>query len=61
MSAAPGADVRQAQAPAETAAGQYAADAAAQVVAELTGPVNNHSREVDAGRESYPPGQRGDG
>jgi hypothetical protein len=59
VSAAPGAEVRQSQAPYETAAGQYTADAAAQVVAELTGPVSNHAREVDAGRESYPPGQRG--
>jgi hypothetical protein len=40
-------------------AGQHTADSVAQVVAELRAPVSNHSRELDAGRESYPPGQRG--
>ncbi|HEX7269325.1 MAG TPA: hypothetical protein VF256_18150 [Streptosporangiaceae bacterium] len=56
---APGADVCQAQAPCEMVAGQHTADSVAQVVAELRAPVSNHSRELDAGRESYPPGQRG--
>jgi hypothetical protein len=57
VSAAPGTDVRQAQAPAEMAAGQYAADSAAQVVSELTAPVSNHEAAMNASREA--PGQPG--
>jgi hypothetical protein len=56
VSIPPGEDVRQAQAPAEMAAHQAAEDAAAQIVAELTGPVSNHEAAMNAGRE---PGQRG--
>jgi hypothetical protein len=41
------------------AAGQYTADAAAQVAAELRAPVSNHAAAMGVGRESYPPGQRG--
>jgi hypothetical protein len=57
VSAAPGTDVRQAQAPAEMAAGQYAADSASQVVSELTAPVSNHEAAMNASREA--PGQPG--
>jgi hypothetical protein len=55
VSAAP--DVRRAQAPCEMAAGQYTADAAAQVVSELTAPGSNHEAAMNAGREA--PGQPG--
>jgi hypothetical protein len=57
MSAAPAA--RREQAPAETANREYREAQAAEVEAALTGPVSNHSAAMDAGRESYPDGQRG--
>jgi hypothetical protein len=59
VSTPPGAAARREQSPRETASWQYAQDQAAETVAQLTGPVSNHDAALDAGRESYPEGQRG--
>jgi hypothetical protein len=60
VSTPPDAAARRPYAPCETAAGQYTQDQAAETVAQLTGPVSNHTAAMAAGRESYPVGQRGD-
>jgi hypothetical protein len=50
---------RREHAPAETAAREYLEASAAEVEAALRGPRSAHDQAVDAGRESYPEGQRG--